>query len=452
VPTVLSLVSSSRPEQMAVALDNHRTYCTRFGYTHAWQDVANVPNPDLATMHTLHLAQQALRTLPENDLLMVIDAGSAVYHPQPLDALMEGRDTMLTFERVEPGYEPGPQMNWLVLRNSAAARQKLGIAIFGVHKSAIHDPKYQDSAIFRDLGAINYYSQFAGAHLNIAWQNDKQAWYNAIIFIINSRPPKLHGVDGGWHANPFSDPRLELLVLKQVNAKLHGLPSLQQPAYPALSEDAFTSYNPQSRIALVTLYTHHINVYGRISEHNIKRYCDRHGLAYHVYRAVPEGLDSAVNGTWHKTWLLDRHYGQHDWVIWVDADILFTNQSRSLAPLLEGKDLLLAKDLGDFPFNAGVMGFRCTEKNRAVIAHIQARINAIADKSSVYASGGDQQQCAHALGDLGYLDGTYVMDMLSVNTPPLFRSPSTMMVHYVGLQEPYRSMYMAMDDAQSIAS
>jgi hypothetical protein len=451
MPTVLSLVSSLHPEQMAVALDNHRTYCTRFGYSHAWQDVSNVRDADLARMHTLHQAQQALRAIPENDLLMVIDAGSAVYRPLRLEDLMAGRDSLLTLQRADPGYEPGPQLNWMVLRNCDAARRKLALAVHAVHRRVLYDPHVNDGDIFKELGAVNYYSQFAGYHLNIGWLTDKQAW-TANIFVINSLTPAFNGKDGGWHHNPFGDPRLALLVLKQVNAALQGLPAFQQPSYPALSEDAYTGYNTQARIALVTLYTHHINVYGRISEHNIKRYCDRHGLAYHVYRAIPEGLDAAVNGTWHKTWLLDRHFNQHDWVIWVDADILFTNQSRSLAALLEGRDLLLASDLGDFPFNAGVMGFRCIDRNRAVIAHIQARINAIPDKSTVYASGGDQQQCVTALQELGLMDGTHVLDLLSVNTPPLFRTASTMMVHYVGLQEPYRSMYMAMDDAQSIAS
>lgn len=452
MPTCLSLVSSRDPERLALALDNHRTYCSRFGYSHTFEDVSHVTDRELVRVHVLHLAVRALRSIPEGDLLMVISADSGVYRPLRLEELMEGLSVIMTLERPETSYEPKAQMNWLVVRNNEEARTRLNVAIFELHKLMLHDPARNETKIFTDLGAVNYYSQFAGTHLNLNWQNDKQAWFSAPIFVVNTLHPPLPGLDARWHHNPFTDPRLGRLVLEQVNHALHGRPSMQQPAYPALSEEAYTGYNPLAPIALVTLYTHHINVYARIAEHNIKRYCDRHGLAYHVYRAVPPDLDDKVSGTWHKAWLLERHFDQHQWVIWIDADILFTSQWARLTALLEERDLLLAKDIGDFEFNAGLMGFRCTEKNRSVLAHIRARIEAIEDKSTVYASGGDQKQCNIALKELGLLDGSVVLDLLSVNTPPLFRSPSTLMVHYVGLSEPYRSLYMAMDDAVSASA
>jgi hypothetical protein len=339
-----------------------------------------------------------------------------------------------------------------VLRNNARTRGRLGTAIFEAHKKALHDPQRNETTIFSDLGAIPYYSLVAGTHLNINWHRDRDNWHAANIFVVNALSIPMGGIDGRWHDNPFIDPRLSLLVLRQVNEALHGRASMQQPAYPALADTDYTAYNATAPIALVTLYTHHINAYARISEHNIKRYCDRHGMAYHVYRAIPPDLDPQVNATWHKTWLIERHFDQHQWVIWVDADILFTAQWRSIAELLEGRDRLLAKDIGDFEFNAGVMGFRCTPENRAVLAHIQARINAIEDKSTVYANGGDQKQCNLALKELGLLDDGAVLDCLSINTPHLFRSDSTLMVHYVGLPEPYRSLYMAMDDVQSTSA
>jgi hypothetical protein len=449
MPTCLSLVSTREPDMMALALDNHRTYCARFQYTHSWMDTSHIRDARLDKMHTLHLALQALRDLPEGELLMLIAAGSAVYRPIALDTLMQGRDVLLTFGRNEPGCEPVPQMNWLVLRNTPQARKTLTQAIAAVHLQALHTAGVTDAVVFSGLGALGYYEQLAGTHLNLAWLNDRDAWFQANIFVVNTFCSPLHGNDGLVHDNPFTDHRLALLVLQQVNAALHDLPYMQQPAYPPLSDEPYSAYNPDSPVALVTLYTHHINAYARISEHNVKRYCDRHGLAYHVYRAIPPDLDASVNGTWHKAWLLERHFDQHEWVIWIDADILFTNPAQKLTALLPGRDLLLAKDLGGYEFNAGVMGFRCTEKNRTVLARIQARIEAISDKSSVYASGSDQLQCVLALGELGLLDGTTVVDCLSVNTPPIFRTPSTMMVHYIGLGEPYRSMYMAMDDSQS---
>jgi uncharacterized protein YijF (DUF1287 family) len=100
-------------------------------------------------------------------------------------------------------------------------------------------------------------------------------------------------------------------------------------------------------------------------------------------------------------WLLSRHLANHDWVIWIDADVLFTNQSKKLEPLLENRDALFAKDIGGWEFNAGM------------------------------------------------LNEQYIVDCLSINTPPQLAASDTLLTHYLGWGEPYRSVYMADDDAMS---
>ena len=238
--------------------------------------------------------------------------------------------------------------------------------------------------------------------------------------------------------------------MREVNgALMQARPVLQPPDYPALSDEAYTSINPQARIAFLTLYTHHIATYARVSEHNVRRYCERHGHAYHVYRALPEAIGPGINGSWVRTWLLQQHLAQHDWVIWVDADVVFRNQARPFEPLLQGRDLLLAKDVGAWGFNSGVMGFRNTPANLALLERIWARIGEVADKSQVYSSLGDQHYTNEVLKEEGLLGEHSVLDNLSLNTPPLLADEDTLLVHFVSLSEPYRSVYMAAMDAAS---
>lgn len=42
-----------------------------------------------------------------------------------------------------------------------------------------------------------------------------------------------------------------------------------------------------------------------------------------------------------------------------------------------------------------------------------------------------------------------VLDNLSINTPPHLATEETLLVHFINLGEPYRSVYMAARDAAS---
>jgi hypothetical protein len=148
-------------------------------------------------------------------------------------------------------------------------------------------------------------------------------------------------------------------------------------------------------------------------------------------------------------WLLQQHITHHQWVIWVDADTLFLNQTRRIDDLLEGRDLLLAKDVGGWSFNSGVMGF---ETRRAMPNCLRAsgqRIGEVDDKSSVYSSQGDQYYTNEVLSEEGLSTTDVIVDNLSINTPPCLASDETLLVHFINLDEPYRSVYMASMDAAS---
>ncbi|MDZ4354884.1 MAG: galactosyl transferase GMA12/MNN10 family protein, partial [Variovorax sp.] len=96
-----------------------------------------------------------------------------------------------------------------------------------------------------------------------------------------------------------------------------------------------------------------------------------------------------------------------------------------------------------------VMGFRHTEGNLALLTQLWERITGVDDKSTVYASQGDQYYTNVVLGEHGLIGDAVITDLLSINTPPHLAGDDSLLVHFVGLGEPYRSVYMADVDARS---
>ena len=442
-----AVVSVLRPNQSPV-LHNHAYYARLYAYQHLWTEVDQELHPRIQAAFKYHFVLQKLRGLPEQDILLVLDGDTVIKDPLPLETILDDA-TGLVVEGPTHGGQKAFSGHMFIVRNCAKNRGLLGQLIHMLGKAIAKEPNLpHESDMLLDVGCRAADASVGGVYIDISWR--VASWFSAKVFAVflgrNQFPDESHFASEAV----FHDPTLQRFLVDQVNATLtRGAPTLDPVNYPAISTDAYSAFSPQFKIALVTLYTHHINAYARVSEHNVKRYCDRHGMAYHVYRAIPAELDPSINGTWVKTWLIQRHLAQHEWVIWVDADTIFLNQSLSLPALLEGRDLLLAKDLGGWPFNAGVMGFRNTPQNWARLQAIWSRIEQVEDKSTVYSSMGDQFHTVTVLQELGALSDEAVVDFLTVNTPPCVRTPNSLLVHYVGLGEPYRSAQMAHDDTLS---
>jgi len=431
-------------------LRNHAHYCRLFGYPHQWASSERLMHSALRAGAKYSTILRHLRPLAEGDWLLFLDGDSVVFHPVAIDVLMQGRD-LLVVEGPRPESQPGPAMtNMMVVRNTQANRALLHQLIVDAgHVVALESDWLDEAARLRPAGLLlECNAVLADVYVNVSWRIAQ--WHEARVFVVNLASPPVPLPGGGWRDEILHDTNLQALLAREVNAALmDGRPVLQPPRYPALGNEPLSSFNPGARIAFLTLYTHHVETYARVSEHNVRRYCQRHGYAYHVYREIPGGIGPGINGSWVRSWLLQQHLADHDWVIWIDADILFCNQQRPIEPLLAGRDLLLAKDVGAWLFNSGVMGFRNTPRNLELLARIWARIGEVADKSGVYSSMGDQYYTNEVLKQEGRLDEDSVLDNLSINTPPLLAREDTLLVHFVSLVEPYRSVYMAAMDAAS---
>ena len=431
-------------------LRNHQHYAQLYGYTHQWVETGFMAHEKLRTAYKYNYLLQNLKASAEGELVLLLDGHTAIFRPISIEDAMVGRDAFVCLGPESAGVECLPLNNLLIVRNTEANREILHRMLIALHGVlAGQDHHLNEFDLLREFGMLPTNAVLLDAYINVRWTIPN--WFNAKIFAVGLGMGVGYDAAGVVTYDMTHDTNLEKMLLGRINATLiDGAPIMQVPDYPAISDDAVSHFNPDARIALVTLYTHHITTYARVSEHNVKRYCDRHGYAYHVYRAIPPELDENINGTWVKSWLLKNNIANHDWVIWVDADVLFKNQAQKLEPILAGCDLLFAKDLCAWPINAGIMGFRNTPENVELIAKIWQRMLEVNDKSTTYSDFGDQHHTINVLRENNILSEANVLNCLTINTSPQMSNGETLLTHYVGWGDPYRSIYMAHDDAISL--
>ncbi len=216
-----------------------------------------------------------------------------------------------------------------------------------------------------------------------------------------------------------------------------------------MPDEAFSVFNPGRPHALITYYTSNVRDFGTIAETNMRRYWRASRLHAVVYRQTPADVDPGSTGTWLKPWFLRKHLPHHEWAMWVDADILFLDQSKPLDPLFRDRDIVAAHDIGPWVINAGVLGFRRKPAVLAFVDEMYRQVNAAPDKSSTYANGGDQTIIAKLLQDrLGWkLENGF--DCITLNPPWYFQQRSNLMVHYLAIATPLRAMLMGANERLS---
>lgn len=430
-------------------LRNHAHYCRLHGYAHAVVEASHIAHRALRTTYKYDQILSRLRQLDEGDWLFFIDEDTVILRSVPIERILGDLELVVVDSPPSDSHPPVPMTNLIIVRNTPANRALFhALMTQSCHVLTLEIEAVDERALLQPAGLLGCNQILGDVHVNVSSRMDN--WEGAVVFAVCLASLPQMRADGRPYEFMAHDLNLQAFLVRQANgALIHGRPILQPASYPALSDEAMSTINPGKRVAIVSLYTHHIASYARVAEHNARRYCLRHGYSYHVYRAIPDALPSDINGTWVKTWLLLQHFDDHDWVIWVDADTLFFNQSKQLEPLLKDRDLLLAKDLGGWPVNAGVMGFRTTPKNRELLQRIWERITTVQDKTGIYSSMGDQYYVNEVLAQEQLIGPATVYDHLTINTPPHLATADTLLVHFVNMGEPRRSAYMADMDLAS---
>lgn len=421
------------------ALFNHRAYAQELGYDHRCVDLAGASsNEQLRVLFKYEEILRNLGDLTEGGVLLVLSDSAAIVRPLALERLMEGRDWLVT-RSTDANIA---QTNVQVWRNTPSCRALLqGV----VMRSRLVKGQYShdhEGALFADVEPLHWRVLVSGqVAVMPAGPNVEPLWQSVDTFAIsidNMRLPP----ESQW-----SYPRFNRALVERINRyRATGLPLFEFPEYDECDSTDYTAFQPGGNIALVTLYTSAIRNYGRIAELNFRRYCERHGYALHVYRALPPEIPSRASGNWAKPWLVRKHLREHDWVFWMDADVLVNDMGKSLESLIEGRDWVMARDImAVWDFNSGVMGFKNTPGNHSLLAGLEQRIMALDDLSSVYSGGGDQPYFIEAMRSAGRLAEAEVFDLATINTPWTMRQPGSFIVHYYDMWHDCRALLMAHD-------
>jgi|GEM_PF-6702361 len=214
------------------------------------------------------------------------------------------------------------------------------------------------------------------------------------------------------------------------------IPATQEP------EDRFNCFNPFKKIAIVSLYTKEISEFAIYSEKSIKDYCQKQGYSFYVYR---ESLDRNGSPNWSKSQALLNHIDNHDYIVWMDSDTLIFNPEKKLESIIEKapkKFILATKDIGDHcMLNSGVLFFKSHQYTKNLITKWR---DFNGDKSSLYASGGDQEILCEILRKSdGYGFNRKIFEMNEFNTDPRLVNEDTFILHFMAYPHELKKIFMS---------
>ncbi|WP_244849321.1 hypothetical protein [Caballeronia sp. SL2Y3] len=427
---VISLLSDHAPG----ALANHRRYARMHGYRHVEIDLSELSG---STAHALWMFKYEtllhwLNKAEPGAIIMLLTQNAAIIGAMPLAELLQGRDWLLTCED-----SPHPQTDVQVWRNTDDVRRKLYKLVTSCRFSV--ELPAEEGMLLCEFEALPARSMIGEVYVTLpAAASLQSVWATWPAFSLCIREEPQHR-------------RFRTALFAHINACMaRGLPFLSFLAAEADETGAQSVYQPGQPIAVVTLYTPNVARYGRIAEANFRRYCARHGYTLYVHREIPAHLnDGKTAGNWLKPALLREYLPHHEWVFWVDADVLFNDMNRTLESIMQGQDAVFARDVGTWTFNSGIMGFRRTQANYDAFHHILHECSQLDDKSSVYVNRGDQYFFIREYEGHADFDATRIASFIDWNTPWIYRRPDSFMVHYIGVWEDNKALLMDYDLAQS---
>jgi len=145
-----------------------------------------------------------------------------------------------------------------------------------------------------------------------------------------------------------------------------------------------------------------------------------------------------MHGNWSKPRLILRHLAQHEYVGWIDSDILV---SRDYEMIFQD-EVHVYNDPCAWEFNSGFMVFKNTPKNQELLQSVIERIHSIDRLDSVYVNGGDQTYFIEQV-KVHYPD-LLVSSNLLTNSHVLFQliGSTKKMIHFMGLPIHIRRIMM----------
>ncbi|BAO89537.1 hypothetical protein [Caballeronia cordobensis] len=430
----LSLFQDDAPD----VLVNHQHYASRMGYEHATVSMTGMRCSSQRLLLKYEAILHHLRRMPDMALLVCMSEDCIVLNMQPVEPIAEGRQHALMAVSGPAEQRQNAVQIW---RNTVEVRN---LIVHYIDRCKLGKERTNELDLLASLDYIEAHGERGGVMATMhCGPRFNPVW---------AKIPNLWTIVLGEEANyGFIPAGFRNALAEHINDwQQKGMPLFQFPAQTAVPSEGYSVYNPGKPIALVTYYTPNVRAYGAIAELNMRRYCERHGYTLHVYRHTPAEVGPDTSGTWLKPWFLRKHLPEHEWAIWIDADILFFDQKKPLEPLLASRDIFVAHDIGPWVINAGVLGFRRKPATLAFVDEIHANVSAAPDKSSTYANGGDQTIIANLLTDRLGWKLEHGLDCMTINTPWYFQQADSLMVHFVAIQSPLRAALMAAQDRASM--
>ena len=444
--TNLVLVSVWVNEGTASAT-NHSSFAESVGAAHVQVQKAGAElHPGYALLHRLLCLKLELDRRAEGTLVMLATDDVLFLQQGDVRVMMDGRDHLVV-NSAENGLVVPEYSVWRV---NARTRQLVNEMVIEAQIPS-DDGFLSAQSIMKKLVCHEWSQTFGGVYPLVLCRPDVDTLWDrhpvhALTFGNEPRSKK---------EAPDLLPRSRVgrfgeSIAAYINGQIAaGQPFLEGYRPPPVMSQCYRVINPEGAIALLVLYTREIASYGYLAEHELEDYCKRHGYALHVYRGVPEDLRQAnISANWLKPALMQRHLDRHEWLFWVDADILVNNKSVCLEEFTQGHDRVLAMDV-IWSFNSGVVGLRNISANHQYLAQVIASISQVRDKSSVYVNQGDQYYFIQVFEQLGLQDKTNLVNCLEMNTPWWFRQNDSFMVHYFGMATTLRALMMHVDAGKS---
>ncbi|BCQ25333.1 hypothetical protein NK8_35100 [Caballeronia sp. NK8] len=424
---VISLLFDRAP----AALINHRHYAREHAYRHVEIDLSDLSGSsnEIRWVYKYETLLRQLEQAQSNEIVMLLSENAAILRSMPLPDLMAGRDWLLTCSDSDL-----PQTDVLMFRNTQTVREKVADLVSRCRFGVVLPER--EGELLHAFDACPQQHRIGDAYVVIpAATNLESVWASWQVFSISIRDEKQHR-------------RFRTALVEHINeCQVRRLPYLTLTDTGVRETETHNVYQPHRPIAIVTLYTPNITRYGRIAEANLRRYCERQGYTLYVHRDIPARLnDGKTAGNWFKAALLREYLPNHQWVFWLDADVLINDMNQRLEPFTHGRETVLARDMGTWDFNSGIMGFQCNQQNYDAFARVIDECAKLEDKSNVYASRGDQHYFIRAFEERPDLK---VSSFIDINTPWIYRRPDSFMVHYVGMWQDNRALLMDYDLRQS---
>ncbi|RSZ31160.1 MULTISPECIES: hypothetical protein [unclassified Variovorax] len=456
MPATVLTTLSTRPVPGLV--ENHAAYARRHGYAHHVVDSTHVWGPRQPVFFRYHAIYHHLARIGEGSLLLVLDQFAVVYEPRALEETFDGIDALVS---AQPDDDTLCNTSMLVLRNTAEVREKVRQLVDHVSHWAVRileDDEQPENALVAHVFPPRPCSLAlpSGVYPNVQASWLGGGYHDSIRNVrplVASDAPTWRRAGPGNRWTPTLD--YDFRGVQNLVDEAAALAAGERPPCLALAEAAQPDgdelhLNPGARIAFVSIYTHHIASYGRIHEESFARYCLRHGYGYHLYRKVPE-FANGLTGSWAKPHVMRRHLAEHEFLLWVDADIVAMNHSLRMEPLVEGRDALVGNDHTAWNMNSSVVGVRNTPAMRALVEDVCQQIENAPDRSSIHANGGDQTYFANAFRARGLITQAQVVDALSLDAPVIYATSESHFVHFPTQYTPQRAASMHAWNQRSLA-